>query len=61
MANTLDLTAYLDRVNWHGPTERTYAATPVAPVAAIAGDAGGGITPAMKRFADSIAREKKSV
>lgn len=25
MANTLDLTAYLDRVNWHGPTERTYA------------------------------------
>ena len=22
--NTLDLTAYLDRVNWHGPTERTY-------------------------------------
>src|SRR5580692_3684747 len=25
MVNTLDLTAYLDRVNWHGPTERTYA------------------------------------
>jgi arylamine N-acetyltransferase len=25
MANTLDLAAYLDRVNWHGPTERTYA------------------------------------
>ena len=25
MANTLDLTAYLDRVNWHGLTERTYA------------------------------------
>jgi dipeptidyl aminopeptidase/acylaminoacyl peptidase len=23
--NTLDLTAYLDQVNWHGPTERTYA------------------------------------
>ena len=25
MANTLDLAAYLDRLNWHGPTERTYA------------------------------------
>jgi N-hydroxyarylamine O-acetyltransferase len=25
MANTLDLAAYLDRVNWNGPTERTYA------------------------------------
>jgi hypothetical protein len=25
MVNTLDLTAYLDRVNWRGPTERTYA------------------------------------
>ena len=25
MANTLDLAAYLDRLNWHGPTERAYA------------------------------------
>jgi N-hydroxyarylamine O-acetyltransferase len=25
MANTLDLAAYLDRVNWSGPTEHTYA------------------------------------